>query len=173
MVSAFAARQRLVLAQAKVSAKSNEIVAIPALLDMMAIEGAVVTIDAMGCQRDIAARLIAKKADYILALKSNQGSLREDVETFANEQNSRDFVKFPDLLLTKPSTPITVASRHENRRSCPTSNGCMRGTLAASRSFIMVNSLREFREKVEHETRYYITSTTLPAERSGPTIRDH
>ena len=76
MVSAFAARQRLVLAQTKVNEKSNEIVAIPALLDMMAIEGAVVTIDAMGCQRDIAAKIIAKKADYILALKGNQGSLR-------------------------------------------------------------------------------------------------
>lgn len=64
MVSAFAARQRIVLGQVKVSEKSNEIVAIPALLDMMSIEGAVVTIDAMGCQRDIASKIIEKKADY-------------------------------------------------------------------------------------------------------------
>jgi hypothetical protein len=91
MVSAFAARQRLVLAQAKVEAKSNEIVAIPALLDLMAIEGAVVTIDAMGCQREIAEKIIAKKADYILALKGNQGTLREDVEVFATEQKASDF----------------------------------------------------------------------------------
>ena len=56
MVSAFAARQRLVLGQVKVAEKSNEIIAIPKLLDMLAIEGAIVTIDAMGCQRDIAAR---------------------------------------------------------------------------------------------------------------------
>src|SRR5260370_15435386 len=62
MVSAFAARQRLVLGQVKVAEKSNEIVAIPALLDMMAIEGAIVTIDAMGCQRDIAAKILEKKA---------------------------------------------------------------------------------------------------------------
>jgi Transposase DDE domain len=61
MVSAFAARQRIVLGQVKVSEKSNEIVAIPALLDMMSIEGAVVTIDAMGCQRDIASKIIEKK----------------------------------------------------------------------------------------------------------------
>src|SRR5215831_1794137 len=67
MVSAFAARQRLVLGQVKVADKSNEIVAIPALLDMLAIEGAVITIDAMGCQRDIAQKIIDKKADYILA----------------------------------------------------------------------------------------------------------
>ena len=91
MVSAFAARQRLVLGQVKVNEKSNEIVAIPALLDMMAIEGAVVTIDAMGCQRDIAKKIIDKKADYILALKGNQGTLREDVEIFATEQKAANF----------------------------------------------------------------------------------
>ena len=72
MVSAFAARQRLVLGQVKVDEKSNEIVAIPKLLDMLAIEGAIVTIDAMGCQRDIAKKIIEKKADYVLALKGNQ-----------------------------------------------------------------------------------------------------
>ena len=80
MVSAFAARQRLVLGQVKVSEKSNEIVAIPRLLDMLSIDGAIVTIDAMGCQRGIAQKIIDKKADYVLALKGNQGTLREDVE---------------------------------------------------------------------------------------------
>src|SRR3984957_16119210 len=69
VVSAFAARQRLVLGQVKVAEKSNEIVAIPKLLDMMAIEGAVVTIEAIGCQRDIAQKVVDKKADYVLALK--------------------------------------------------------------------------------------------------------
>ena len=73
MVSAFAARQRLVLGQVKVADKSNEIVAIPKLLDMLAIEGAIVTIDAMGCQRDIAQKIIDKKADYVLALKGQPG----------------------------------------------------------------------------------------------------
>ena len=76
----FAARQRLVLGQVKVSEKSNEIVAIPRLLDMLSIDGAIVTIDAMGCQRGIAQKIIDKKADYVLALKGNQGTLREDVE---------------------------------------------------------------------------------------------
>jgi len=65
MVSAFAARQRLVLGQVKVADKSNEIVAIPKLLDLLAIEGAIVTLDAMGCQRDIAQKIIDKKADYV------------------------------------------------------------------------------------------------------------
>ena len=74
MVSAFAARQRLVLGQIKVADKSNEIVAIPKLLDMLAIEGAIVTIDAMGCQREIAQKIVDKRADYVLALKGNQGA---------------------------------------------------------------------------------------------------
>jgi hypothetical protein len=84
MVSAFAARQRLVLGQVKVAGKADEIVAIPELLDMPAIDGAVVTIDAMGCQRGIAQKIIDKKADYLLAMKVNQGALRDDVEFFAN-----------------------------------------------------------------------------------------
>ena len=91
MVSAFAARQRIVLGQVKVNEKSNEIVAIPALLDMMSIEGAVVTIDAMGCQRDIASKIIEKNADYILALKGNQGTLREDIEVFVAEQKALNY----------------------------------------------------------------------------------
>ena len=88
MVSAFAARQNLVLAQKKVSEKSNEILAIPALLDLLSMEGAVVTIDAMGCQRRIARKIIDKKADYILGLKGNQGTLCKDVELFVEEQLS-------------------------------------------------------------------------------------
>ena len=91
MVSAFAARQRLVLGQVKVAEKSNEIVAIPALLDMLVIEGAIVSIDAMGCQRHIAEQIVDKKADYVLALKGNQGTLREDVELFAAEQQANGF----------------------------------------------------------------------------------
>ena len=91
MVSAFAARQRLVLGQVKVADKSNEIVAIPALLDMMAIEGAIVTIDAIGCQRSIAQKIIDKKADYVLALKGNRSSLHEDVEPFVAEQKANGF----------------------------------------------------------------------------------
>ncbi len=73
MISAWSTRQNLVLGQAKVADKSNEIVALPKLLDLLTINGATVTIDAMGCQRNIAAKIIDKDADYILALKGNQG----------------------------------------------------------------------------------------------------
>ena len=91
MVSAFAARQRLVLGQVKVAEKSNEIVAIPKLLDMLVIEGAIVTIDAMGCQRDIAQKILDKGGDYVLALKGNQNSLHDDIKLFATEQKARNF----------------------------------------------------------------------------------
>ena len=91
MVSAWSAKQNLVLGQVKVADKSNEITAIPKLLDMLTIKGAVVTIDAMGCQREIAAKIIEKEADYVLALKGNQGTLRDDVEEFFTEQKASKY----------------------------------------------------------------------------------
>jgi predicted transposase YbfD/YdcC len=106
MVSAFAARQRLVLGQIKVAEKSNEIVAIPKLLEMLAIEGAIVTIDAMGCQREIAQKVVETKADYVLALKGNLGLLREDVELFVAEQ------KAAGCKHTTISTDQTVGGNH-------------------------------------------------------------
>jgi predicted transposase YbfD/YdcC len=72
----------------------------------MAIEGAIVTIDAMGCQRDIAQKIVDKKADYVLALKGNQGTLREDVELFATEQKANGFKD------TKVSRHETVDGDH-------------------------------------------------------------
>lgn len=80
MVSAWASTNRLVLGQRKVDDKSNEITAIPQLLEILSIAGCIVTIDAMGCQREIAAAIIDKDADYVLALKDNQPTLFEDVQ---------------------------------------------------------------------------------------------
>ncbi len=91
MVSAWCSEQNLVLGQVKVDEKSNEITAIPELLDLLQIHGAIVTINAMGCQRDIARLIIEKKADYIFSLKGNQGTLRDDVELFFEEQIKVDF----------------------------------------------------------------------------------
>ncbi len=79
MVSVWAESNGLVLAQRKVDEKSNEITAIPKLLNALELTGAVVTIDAMGCQREIASRIIEKEADYVLAVKGNQGLLAEQV----------------------------------------------------------------------------------------------
>jgi predicted transposase YbfD/YdcC len=173
MVSAFAARQRLVLGQVKVSEKSNEIVAIPALLDMMAIEGAVVTIDAMGCQRDIAKKIIDKKADYILALKGNQGTLQEDVKVFVAKQKAKDFA---DTTVSRHETVDGDHGRIETRRYTVIQDvGWLqeRHDWPGLKGVVMVESAREIGKKVERETRFYITSLVLLATAIGPMIRHH
>ena len=91
IISAWSSSQGLVLGQRKVDDKSNEITAIPELLDLLTLNGAIVTINAMGCQKEIAAKIVERGADYVLALKGNQGTLREDVELFFSEQEARGF----------------------------------------------------------------------------------
>ena len=86
-VNAWSSHNHLVLGQVKVAAKSNEIKAIPHLLDRLLLQGRIETIDAMGCQREIAEQILAAGTDYLLALKKNQGTLYEDVEhLFAHAQ---------------------------------------------------------------------------------------
>ena len=91
MLSAWAAENRLVLGQVKVDEKSNEITALPELLTLLDVRGCIVTIDAMGCQREIARQIIGQGGDYVLALKGNQGSLFEDVRLFLDDAESRAF----------------------------------------------------------------------------------
>ncbi len=173
MVSAFAARQRLVLGQVKVAEKSNEIVAIPALLDMMAIEGAIVTIDAMGCQRDIAQKILDKKADYVLALKGNQGTLREDVEVFVAEQKANGF---KDTKVSRHETVDGDHGRIETRTYTVIHDVAWlqeRHDWPGLRGVVMVESTREIGDKIERETRFYITSLVLLAYQLGPAIRSH
>jgi len=86
MVSAWASTNQMVIGQQRTEAKSNEITAIPRLLELLVINGAIVTIDAMGCQKEIAAQIVEKEADYVLALKSNQPALHEQVEHLFNIQ---------------------------------------------------------------------------------------
>ena len=93
--------------------------AIPKLLDMLAIDGAIVTIDAMGCQRTIARKIIDKRADYVLALKDNQGTLREDVEVFVKEQKASSTRRSAGI---RRSTAI--ASKPARQRSSTTLTGC-------------------------------------------------
>ena len=82
MVSAWSSANGVVLGQEKTAEKSNEITAIPELLNNLAIKGCIVSIDAMGCQKEIANQVIGKKADYLLALKGNQGKLHNDAKSF-------------------------------------------------------------------------------------------
>ena len=84
-ISAFAHEARLILAQRAVESKSNEISAIPDLLDMLALDGTIVTLDAMGTQKQIAQKIISRKADDVLAVKGNQERLEEDIALFFND----------------------------------------------------------------------------------------
>ena len=173
MVSAFAARQRLVLGQVKVAEKSNEIVAIPKLLGILAIEGAIITIDAMGCQRDIAQTVIDKKADYVLALKGNQGSLREDVELFAMEQKAKGFT---DTQISQDTTVDGDHGRIETRTTTVIHDVKWlqeRHDWPGLKGVVIIESTREISGKVERERRYYITSSLMLASRLGPVVRSH
>jgi predicted transposase YbfD/YdcC len=173
MVSAFAARQRLVLGQVKVAEKSNEIIAIPKLLDRLAIEGAIVTIDAMGCQRDIAKKIIDKKADYVLALKGNQGTLREDVELFAAEQKASGFA---DSKISQGETVDGDHGRIETRKTTVIHDVDWlqgRHNWPGLKAVVMVESTREIQGKIEQETRFYLTSLIMLAALAGPVIRSH
>jgi len=173
IVSAFAARQRLVLGQVKVAEKSNEIVAIPALLDMLAIEGAVVTIDAMGCQRDIAQKIIDKKADYILALKGNQASLQDDVKVLVEEQTANNF---KDVSISRHETADADHGRIETRTTTVIHDVAWlqeRHDWPGLKSVVMVESKRESDGKITQETRFYITSLVMLAIAIAPMIRDH
>ena len=91
IVSAFCAKNGLSLGQVKVDDKSNEITAIPELLDLIAIKGCIITIDAMGCQKEIAKKIIEKEADYILMVKENQAELKEQIEKVFGIQKSEIF----------------------------------------------------------------------------------
>jgi predicted transposase YbfD/YdcC len=159
--------------QVKVADKSNEIVAIPKLLDMLAIEGAINTIDAMGCQRETAQKIVDKKADYVLALNGNQGSLREDVEIFVAEQKAAGFKR---IAISRDQTIDGDHGRIETRATTVIHDVAWlqeRHAWPGLRAVIMVESVRETGDNIERETRFYITSLILRANLLGPIVRSH
>ena len=171
-VSAFASECRLVLAQAKVSDKSNEITAIPELLALLDLSGSIVTIDAMGCQRAIAQQIQEAKADYVLSLKGNQGILHDDVKLLFQDSHilgNRD----------KESLFVDVDSDHGRieTRQCKVLK--IPPELAKThdwpglKTVVEINSIREFKNKVEHEKRYYISSLEVEAKDMLHAIRSH
>jgi predicted transposase YbfD/YdcC len=93
VISAWATANHLVLGQRKVDEKSNEITAIPELLRLLDVSGCIVTIDAMGCQTEIAKQIIDQEADYVLTVKENQGYLYEDIDLFFQLARQNNFQK--------------------------------------------------------------------------------
>jgi predicted transposase YbfD/YdcC len=168
MVSAWADTNSLVLAQRRVDEKSNEITAIPKLLDVLELSGTVVTIDAMGCQKSIAEKITAKKADYILAVKKNQGQLHEEVED-----------SFRMLSSHAVDEEIDCGHGRVERRTCSVLADLSLVEKAAEwaslQGLVRIEAERYHKatRKTETETRYYITSLKPDAARLNRAIRQH
>jgi predicted transposase YbfD/YdcC len=173
MVSAWSSRQKLVLGARAVDEKSNEITAIPELLDLLAIKGTIVTCDAMGCQKKIAEKIIGKGADYLFGLKGNQGTLRADVEELFTEQMARNF---KDVTVSNVSSTDGDHGRIESRDVFAIGDIAWlqeRHDWKGLRSIDMVVSTRETAKGVEKERRFYISSRPADAEKLGQAIRQH
>jgi len=163
MVSAWACENRLVLGQVKVDKKSNEITALPELLRALALTGCIVTIDAMGCQTKIAEQIIEGEADYVLALKGNQGTLHEDIVSYFGWAEKTGFTQIP---YTFHETLEKDHGRIEERRCWATSDVEWlepKAQWQGLQSIVMVEADREVRGRERTlERRYFISS--LPAE---------
>ena len=168
MVSAWASANNLVLAQRKVDDKSNEITAISRLLDSLELSGTVVTIDGMGCQRSIAANIVAKKTDYILAVKENQGHLLAEIKG-----------SFQMLAADAIAEEIDCGHGRVERRRCSIIADLSLLEKASEWSslqgLVRIESERYHKAtgKTEREIRYYITSLKPDAGRLNRTIRQH
>ncbi len=168
MVSAWATTNHLVLGQVVVDAHSNEITAIPQLLDVLDVQGCIVTIDAIGCQQDIAAQIIDQGGDYVLAVKANQGSLWQEVhECFADIE--ADGMRFHE-------TEEAGHGREETRWYWMTETlpwPLRRIQWKGLRSMGVVEASRTVGEKYTVERRYYISSLPADAQQLAEAVRGH
>jgi predicted transposase YbfD/YdcC len=177
-LSAYATNARLTLAQLSVPEKTNEITAIPELLDELAqagqLAGALVTIDAMGCQVDIADTIVAHGADYLLALKGNQPTLEADVECYFDDAPAAELVTKTTLekghgrIETRTYAASRVVDWIGSDRSYP---GQPRFTNI--KTILKVHDRVEYADRCSFETRYYISSAALDIERLSAGARGH
>ena len=169
MVSAFATEARIVLGQEKVSEKSNEITAIPKMLDWLDVKGHIVTIDAMGCQYAIADQIVKKEGDYIFSLKGNQGNLSDDVRLYFEDKKHIKFSSHTDYdkghgrIETRECAVVNdvewLRESHKNWQTI--------------KSIIEIKATREMKDKTTHETRYYISSLDVNPKEMLKAIRSH
>ena len=174
VVSAWSNCNQVVLGQQKVAGKSNEITAIPTLLDLLDIANTIVTIDAMGCQKEIAKKITAKNADYVLALKGNQGNLQKEIEAWLHKAERE---QFHDVIFDSKEDIDAGHGRIEIRR-------CLHAALDLDwieggaqwpnlRSIIQINSEVHEKDKITTETRYYISSLDVNATEALSAVRAH
>lgn len=174
IVSAWSTTGHLTLGQLKVDGKSNEITAIPKLLDVVDVEGAIVTIDAMGCQTEIADKIVEKGADYVLALKGNQSNLVDEVENYFQQAESIDFEGVEcDAIGSKE-----YAHGREEKREVYITEDIdwlpQKDEWRGIKTIIMVISERTLQDLPSSiERRYYISSLSANALRVAKAIRGH
>ena len=176
LVSAWAAGNGLVLGQERVDDHATEVAAIPALLAVLALAGCIVTIDAMGCQREIAAAILAREADYVLALKENQPTLHElVVDHFAQAGALAD--------ATLHQTRHRTLTKGHGRLEVRTCVACddpevvawldPAGAWPGLRSIAMVEAERRVGAAISRERRYYLSSLPADAKQIGRAVRRH
>ena len=168
MVSAWASENHVVLGQLKVDEKSNEITAIPKLLDLLVIKGCIVTMDAMGCQKDIVSAIVEKEADYLIAVKGNQGNLQEQME---------DSFRFLPAVSVSEDTDCGHG-RVETRRCFVISDLSLIENIEEwknLRSLIKIETERydKCRQTTLKETRLYISSLEADADLINKSVRSH
>ncbi len=179
LVSAWATESGLVVGQVATGAKSNEITAIPALLKLLALEGATVTIDAMGCQTAIAAQVVEQGADYVLALKDNQPSLHERVRLAFADADAAAGTTLPLADLAAHATVEKGHGRIERRRCRAIGDPDYLafvdpdGAWPGLRSVACVESTRRLGDVVTTEARHYLSSLPADAALLQRSIRSH
>ena len=173
MVSAWASANELVLGQVKTDEKSNEITAIPKLLAALEINGCIVTIDAAGCQKKIAAQIRGQQADYILALKGNQGNLRDHVEDYFTTAEEQDFrgVAYDYFETTDGGHGRVEVRRHWTIEDVGDFPG--KAAWQDLMTIGMVESERHIGKEVTTERRYYIASLPSDAKQFAAGVRAH
>jgi predicted transposase YbfD/YdcC len=175
MVSAWANQNRLVLGQVKVDEKSNEITAIPKLLKVLYLEGCIVTLDAMGCQRGIVSQIVEKGADYVITVKANQGKLYSQVEALFKQALKKDW---QGGVHSEYKVKGSGHGREETRfyRSLTHLVEPFEGQekWTQLKSLVMAEFMRvEKSGKTSLERRYFISSLSLTAKEFMPIIRGH
>jgi predicted transposase YbfD/YdcC len=174
LVSAFATTSRLVLGQEAVDEKSNEITAIPALVERLELEGALVSIDAMGCNPNIAQSILDAKADYLLAVKDNQPTLHADIKSYFDTAPPGEVERYETLgkdhgrIEVRSHTVSHVVDWYAAQRSYPGAPRFPKFTTIA-----MVESRIERGDKIETERRSYISSRVLSATAFAEAARGH
>ena len=172
VVSAFAAENKLILAQLATETKSNEITAIPLLLDMLDIQGATITIDAAGYQKNIVQDICKNGGNYILALKRNQGNLHAEVENF--------FKQSIEIILEETNCDYYVSEEKAEivlKREVWSTNEIdwlpQREEWTDLNTIIYIRSTRKIKETTSIELRFYIANEKASAQKLGLEIRSH